>query len=111
MQVETLTFRVGNTRIIVMENFEALGRYTAAKDQAETFLMHRDNALKQLSGAALKGVMSGYMSGRFAEDFNVPKAQEALKNAIEANDNMLSAIDEANRNANDCGKPELKVFK
>lgn len=110
MELAPLTFKTGNTRIIVMENYEALGRYTAAKDHAENYLRERDSALRSMKSIAETSIANGSASGIFGNGFDVPAAEESLKRATEAHHNLLAAIDEANRNADDCGKPKLKLW-
>lgn len=106
-----LTFRRGNTKIIVMENYEALGRYTAAKEQASEYKDEFHNLLvdlwKQLERAA-----SGSNSEDFPRtEFNVQKARESLNRLDEAQRNMTDAINEANLHADDCKKPKLQTFQ
>lgn len=110
MSSTELVFRVGNTKVIVMENYEALGRYIAAKEQAEKFTQERQTALARL--ASLIGTAMGSSSSSYlATDFNVQAAQELLTKVGEAHQNMLVAMQEANNHAEACGKPKLQIWK
>lgn len=104
------TFQVGNTRIIIMENFEALGRYVTAKEQAEKFLRDRGNHLSAAK-RFIEQSMSSISGVTFAYDFDSSSILDAVSKAAEAHQNMVAAVDEANRQAEQCGKPKLKIEK
>lgn len=93
-----------------MENFEALGRYVTAKEQAQAFANQRNNHLSTAVGIIERS--RNPISGRaLAYDFDATPAIEALNKAAEAHSNMMTAVEEANRQAEACGKPKLIVEK
>ena len=110
MQTEDrLVFVSGNTRIIVMENYEALGRYVAAKEQADRFKDVRNNLLLQLKQQAERaGGQSGSTYPR--TEFDAQKAREIVNQIDEAQRNLFTAIQEANLHADDCKKPKIEPF-
>lgn len=107
---EGLIFRTGNTRIIVMENFEALGRYTAASEKAIEFVHQRNGHLEAIKHA-MDRTLGGGSSSYIAAPLNVPKVQELLNQAAEAEQNMLTAVTEANLHAEACNKPKLRLLQ
>jgi hypothetical protein len=93
-----------------MENFEALGRYVTAKEQAEKFL--RERASHLAIAKRLIEESTGSISGvTFAYDFDPTAILEAVNKAAEAHQNMIAAVDEANRQADQCAKSKLKIEK
>jgi len=104
-----LVFRVGNAKIIIMENYEALGRYITAKEQAEKFKRDRDMHLHNLGTCAARATKSS-SSGYIATDFDVQAAQELLNKAGESHQNLVTAIHEANQYAEACNKPKLQMW-
>lgn len=104
-----LTFKCGNTKIIVMENYEALGRYTSAKEQANKYKSQRHNLLADLQ---LQLQRAGIDVEEFPRTkFDVQKARELLDQIEEAQQNMTDAINEANLHADACKKPKLQSFE
>lgn len=90
------------------QNFEALGRYTAAIELANKFLTQRTKALSELS-MLLQGAREG--SGLvIAHAFDSLKAQELLDAVKVANQNLIMAVDEANTYADACGKPKREIY-
>jgi len=72
-----------------MENFEALGRYVTAKEQAEKFLRDRGNYLSEAKRLVDQSI--GSISGvTFAYDFDPSSILEAVNKAAEAHQNMVS---------------------
>lgn len=105
-----LVFKFGNARLIIMGNFEALGRYITAREQAEKFARERNNALRKLSGM-VQSADGSASSNLIAYDFDVAKAQELLNQAAELNQNLHVAVAEANKHAEACGKPKLEIYQ
>lgn len=93
-----------------MENFEALGRYVTAKEQAEKFLRDRSSRLSEAKRLVEQSM--GSISGvTFAYDFDPSLILDAVNKAAEAHQGMMAAVDEANRQAEQCNKPKLKIEK
>jgi len=108
-------FRVGNQRVITMDNFEALGRYITASEQAQQFARERNGHLSQIKKQVERvgGGGSGYKpSGgtSIAYDFDPSLILEPLEKAKEAHQNMIAAINEANAHHEACGKPKLELW-
>lgn len=107
-----MIFYSGNTKITIMENYEALGRYIAAKEQAESFHIERDKLLGQIKALCENSISRKVDASDYfeAKDFEAAKVEELLKTASEAHRNMVTAIEEANRYAKECNKSELKFW-
>lgn len=93
-----------------MENFEALGRYITAKEQAENFAKAR-NELLQKARRIIEQSTSGYSGLTIAYEFNAVEVREIIDKVEEADANMHKAADEANRQAELCGKHKIKIEK
>ena len=107
-----LTFRRGNTKIIVMENYEALGRYTAATEQARVYRNEFHSLLIELWKQLGRAASADNSSDSFPRTkFNVQEGRELLNRIDEAQQNMTVAINEANLHADDCKKPKLQTFE
>src|SRR4051812_8213528 len=104
-----LTFKHGNTKIIVTENYEALGRYTAAKEQADHFRSQRHNLLADLQLQLQRAAID--VNDYPRTEFDVQKARELLDRIDDAQQNMTTAINEANIHADACKKPKLQSFQ
>jgi hypothetical protein len=107
-----LTFRRGNTKIIVMENYEALGRYTAATEQARVYRNEYHTSLIELWKRLERAASRDSSSDSFPRTgFDVQEGRELLNRIDEAQQNMTVAINEANLYADDCKKPKLQTFE
>jgi hypothetical protein len=104
------TFQIGNTRIITMENFEALGRYITAKEQAEKFARERNDLLKKAKDLIDRS-SQGYSGVTLAYEFDPTPILDLLSKATETDKNLRLAVDEANRQADLCGKHKLSIQK
>lgn len=93
---------------MVDENYEALGRYIAAKEQAERFAIDRDSHLRTIYALAGR-VLANLGNDFLANSCNPVEIQESLDKAIEANQNMLAAVNEANTQASACGKRPIEI--
>jgi hypothetical protein len=106
-----LTFKQGNATISVMENYEALGRYTAAKDHANKYRCERHNLLADLQLQVQRATIGSTSEDFPRTKFDVQKIRELLDRIDEAQQNMTDAINEANLHADDCKKPKLQSFE
>jgi hypothetical protein len=99
-------FRFAGFNIVMTEDYEALGRYTSAKEAAERFALERNVYLRKLGGLAS---MAGtpVESERIAHRLDEAEARGYLEKAIDLNRNMLLAIQEANSYADACKKRKL----
>lgn len=77
-----------------MQNFDALGRYVTASEQALEFVHQRNVHLEAIKHA-MDRVLAGSSSSYLAAPLNVPRVQELLNQAAEAEQNMLTAVNEA----------------
>ena len=91
-----------------MQDYEALDRYLAAKEQAQKFAQERNRYLLNIR-YAMERVLTR-ADDFIAADFDADKVQENLNKAIELDQNMLTAIDEANSQSDACGKPKLEIL-
>ncbi len=91
-----------------MEDFEALGRYVAASEKAAEFRIER-NKCAQAIVTATSRILGGTCSTYFAATFDAAKIQELLDKAAGAEQNMRTAIIEANIHAEACNRPKLKL--
>jgi hypothetical protein len=89
-------------------NYEALGRYTAARELAERLSKERSLKLHDLK-REITAVTGLGGTGHLGAQFNVAKAQELLSEIAELDGNLQSAIAEANVYAEDCGKTKLTL--
>ena len=106
-----LTFTRGNTKIIVMENYEALGRYTAAKEHANEYRSQRHNLLADLQQQLQRATIGSSSEDFPRAKFDVEKARDLLDKIDDAQKNMTDAINEANLHADACKKPKLQSFE
>lgn len=105
-----LIFVTGNTRIVVMENFEALGKYTAASEQAAKFRDQRDGALSNISDLTRRfGNETVVSTECFARNFDPAMLRQYMDVAATAHQNLLQAIEEANTHAESCNRGKLKI--
>ena len=93
-----------------MENFEALGRYITAKEQAEKFAQERNKYLTQAKTLIDKS-SQGYSGLTLAYEFDAAPVLDLINKATEADKNLHLAVDEANRQADLCGKHKLNIQK
>jgi L-serine deaminase len=56
-------------------------------------------------------VLAGSSSSYIAAPLNVPRIQELLNQAADAEQNMLTAVNEANIHAEACNKPKLRLLQ
>ena len=93
-----------------MENFEALGRYVAHKEEALRFAGMRNNILKDLVHQ-IRMSLDAETAHMIAVDLNFARAEELLKKASDAHCAMIRAVAETNAAADACGHPKLAVGK
>jgi len=91
-----------------MQDYEALNRYLAAKEQAQKFAQERNRYLLNIR-YAMERVLAP-KDDFIATDFDAANVQENLNKAAEIHQNMLIAVEEANSQAEACGKPKLEIF-
>lgn len=110
MSAADLVLLFGNTRVTVMQNYEALGRYVTAEEVARKLARERDKKLAEL--AQMISIVIGTRSNSYlAQDFDATQAQQLLSEIAELHQNMLAAINEANIHADNCGRSKLQIFK
>ncbi len=91
-----------------MMEYEALGRYTAHREEAERWARERNRLLSDLK--LMIQTASAFEDGRgYAYEFNEDKAQDLLTKAVEAQHALRVAIAAANEAASSCGKPAIKT--
>lgn len=91
-----------------MQDYEALASYLAAKEQAQKFAQERNRYLLNIR-YEMERVLTR-ADDFIATDFDDAKVQENLNKAAEFHQNMLTAIAEANSQAEACGKPKLEII-
>jgi hypothetical protein len=89
------------------ENYEAVGRYVKAKEAASDASAKRHNVLGDLSRSINETLRKGQYGEAFA-GFNADQAIDLIKQASALNEQMMRAVDEANKYAKMAGKPELR---
>lgn len=96
-------------------NFEALGRYTHATEQAKTKILETRNAFARLSRtiARLSRTIAcaDYGSGTAGCEYDFEKIQALVAEAEQAHVATLAAIAAANHEATACDKPPIKLYK
>jgi len=91
-----------------MNEYEALGRYTAFKEEAERWARERNKHLSDLKSLIVN--VTGFDGANaFTHGFNDDRAAEILAKAAHANREMLAAVAQLNEAAAACGKPTIKV--
>lgn len=91
-----------------MTEYEALGRYTAFREEAERWARERNKHLSDLK-SLLMHVLGIEGMTAFSHGFDEDRAAEILSKVAHANREMLSAVAQLNAAAADCGKPTVKV--
>lgn len=94
-----------------MQNFEALGRYVTAKEQAEKLASECGALLSQAERLLKAANFGSGGSGYFACEFDAAEISEVINKAAQVNAQMLALIHEANSQADLCEKPKLTLFK
>lgn len=89
-------------------NFEALGRYTHATEQAKTKILETRNAFARLSRTI---ACADYGSGTAGCEYDFEKIQALVAEAEQAHVATLAAIAAANHEATACDKPPIKLYK
>lgn len=103
-----LVLLFGNTRVTIMQDYEALGRYVTAEEVARKLARERDKKLAEL--ARMIGIVTGtHSSSYLAQDFDAIQAQQLLSEVAELHQNMLAAVNDANSYADACGRPKLQI--
>lgn len=92
-----------------MTDYDALGRYTHARDEAERARAERRRSLFELA-ALIRPAAEADSGGYFAFGFNSERAEQLLAEAADAHARMTAAIAEANAQAERCGRARLKVL-
>lgn len=88
------------------ENFEALGRYSAAEEKASSLSGQRHNVLGDLSRLIIDTLGAGSYGDTYGK-FNSERAAQMVERAKELDAQMMAAVDEANRHAAAAKKPVL----
>jgi len=88
-------------------NYEALGRYTAYREKVVEFAARRDAALAELG--RLAAVCIDNPGGAVAGQWDQEKAVTLLEKAGQANEELATAMAEANACAQEAGKPLLRL--
>lgn len=101
-----LSFR--GYKIVMTENYEALGRYTAARGRAESLVLARDVALRKLSGVVGRAT-SPVGTSTLGRNFDVAAARALLEEAEELNNNILALVAEANSHAAAANRRPLEL--
>lgn len=87
-------------------DYEALGRYTAAADEAKSLAKELKRALDDLSrSAAIPEPSAGYVS--YVAD--IPHLRNALNLSEQIHARLIEAVNKANHEAGKCGKDPLKI--
>lgn len=92
-----------------MTDYNALGRYTDAKDKLTDLLMKRDEILRELERLAKLPMGGSQLTAGIVQNFNVAKAQELVSKLSELTGNINSTIAEINMNAEKAGKFPIKT--
>lgn len=90
------------------ENFEALGRYVAAKEKASSLAAERHNVLGDLS-RLISETLNAERYGETYSKLNSEGAARILERARDLDAQMMAAVDEANRFAAAAKKQPLKM--
>lgn len=104
-----MTYYKNGYRVTVEIDYEALGRYVAAKEQAEEYLRERDTHLTALR--QLLNICQETGAAHAPGALEVVPAETLWSQSKEANENLLRAIERANQVAEKCGKAKLSMFK
>lgn len=102
------TFVFGNARITIVQDFDAIGRYVVASEQARNFAHERDLLLGQLQHQIQMTL--GTKTGNIAVAFDMAKAEDILKRVKDLNRNLAIAVQEANLQADACDRPKLELW-
>lgn len=89
-----------------MTDYEALGKYTEAREALSNVLLERDNILRQLSSLVSLSQGGSYSSGSVFE-FDVQSAKDMLSSIAEIETKIHSLINTINSNADKCGKTRI----
>ena len=92
------------------EDFEALGHYIAAKEQAERIARERDMTLSTLN-RLISNAVGSRSSSTIATDLDIAKARELLEKAAELNQNLHTIVQEANNYADACKRQKLEIWQ
>ena len=88
-------------------NFEAIGKYTFAKERAETLLEQLESDLGALAAVATQQVQNR-RPGTFPQ-LSVGSLTNMVESIKTAQTGMMAAADDANKFADQAGKPKLKI--
>ena len=88
-------------------NFEALGRYTHATEQAQSKIVDTRNSFARLSRMI---ACADYGSGTVGCEYNFEKIHALVAEAEHAYMDTLAAVAAANHEAAACQKPALKLY-
>ena len=89
------------------ENFETIGRYVAAKEEADSLSGQRHNILGELS-RLVANVLNAGRYGESYSKFDSKQATDLIERAKDLDAKMMAAVDEANKHAAAAKKPVLK---
>lgn len=90
-------------------NYEALGRYVEAKEQAEKFAISLHNSMSSLS--RLANPTSGVSHAGHAREFDFAAIRKHVADAEATYSSMLASISAANHEAPQCGREIIKIQK
>jgi SMC interacting uncharacterized protein involved in chromosome segregation len=105
---EPMTFNYGTHLVVIKMDFEALGRYHAAKEQAEKLNAERHKLLNELERLAAEA--RGMAHEMPVRRFKPTRAQELVSQIETIEASLIDAITEANRCAEIAEKPKLKAL-
>ena|SRR5258708_31218270 len=95
-------------------NYDAIGRYVSLVESAKTKARERNSRLSKAADIIGKSTRSSMRMGGFpdlfsAYDFDPQPIQEEINKAIEAHQELLALVNEANTQAELCGRPKLEI--
>src|SRR5256885_17169700 len=94
-------------------NYEAIGRYFHAVDEARSYASERDerlnNVRKLLSPSGSNGAPAQYLGG-VAFAFDPAAIHAEIDKAAAVHLQLIAAVGEANAQAKLCGREELKLI-
>lgn len=89
-----------------MIDYEALGKYTASKEQLTDLIIKRNEILSMLS-ALMESI--SFSRNDFVFDFNNVHAQEILTQVIPVCEDIRKLVNEINDLAGKCSKPIVTI--
>src|SRR5437016_584509 len=94
-------------------NYEALGRYVSLIEQAKKLAGERHEHLAQagliISRTVNVSIRAGAVPDFAAIDFVAKPVHDEIDRAVEVHQRMVAVVNEANKQAELCGKPKLEI--